>query len=304
MPWPVDVWDGYSRVRQEDVVRAPAGLDWSEITWQIQQIQFAIQGGDPQTAINTTNIATNVTDIGTNTTDIANLTIVVGNNTTDIANLTIVVGDNTTDIANLTIVVGDNTTDIANLTIVVGDNTTDIANLTIVVGNNTTNIGINTGNISTNTTNIGTNAANILTNAQDIVALTLSSGIIEVTNKETTAIVICTPVYSSGSAEVKKAKANAFETSKVTGLIKDETIASDATGDIITTGILTATTTQWDAATGETGGLSSNTIYYLSVSSGLITALSPSNEGEVVIQIGESLSTTQMRVSIQPPIIL
>ena len=157
----MEIWDGFSSVREEDAVRAPAGLDWSEITWQLQETQRGVNAGSPQTIINTADIAALTIVVGDNTTDISNLTVVVGDNTTDITNLTIVVGTNTTDIGNLTIVVGNNTT-------AIGDNTTQIGINVTNIGDNTTQIGINTGNISTNTGNIGTNASNIGTNAGNI----------------------------------------------------------------------------------------------------------------------------------------
>jgi hypothetical protein len=64
-----------------------------------------------------------------------------------------------------------------------------------------------------------------------------------VTNGEgAAAIVIGAPVYASAADTVKKAKADAKATSKLVGLGLDASIAAGGTGNIITGGILVATT--------------------------------------------------------------
>jgi IMP dehydrogenase/GMP reductase len=64
-----------------------------------------------------------------------------------------------------------------------------------------------------------------------------------VTNGEgATAIVIGAPVYASAADTVKRAQANAKSTAKLAGLGLDASFAAGATGNIITGGILVATT--------------------------------------------------------------
>src|SRR5262245_52941252 len=67
------------------------------------------------------------------------------------------------------------------------------------------------------------------------------------TNDEASPIVICAPVYSDAADGVKKAKADASGTSKVLGLVAVASIANGASGNIQLNGVLSATTTQWDA---------------------------------------------------------
>lgn len=114
------------------------------------------------------------------------------------------------------------------------------------------------------------------------------------------ALVIGTPVYSSANDTVDKAKGDAVGTVNVIGLVADTSIASAASGAIQTEGILAASTAQWDAVAGTTGGLTKDTIYYLdSANAGKITATAPSTVGHFVKQIGTAISTTELLISIE-----
>ena len=287
----MDVWDGLSPVRDETAVRASAGIDHAEVIFQIQQTQREVNTFDPsQIEVNRLAIIVNETGISDNVTDISNLTIVVGDNTTDITNLTIVVGDNTTDITNLTLVVSDNTTDITNLTLVVGDNTTDITNLTLVVGTNTTDITNLTLVVGTNTSNISTNTSNISGLMGQITT--------ELTNTDSVTITIGTPVY----AGFRRAKADSSTTNKVIGLAFEDTASSDP-GRIQVTGVIIATTAEWDVVTGDSGGLTPNTLYYLSEAvAGKLKTSAPTTG--YVSPVGIAVSTTQMKIEILNTVLL
>jgi hypothetical protein len=125
------------------------------------------------------------------------------------------------------------------------------------------------------------------------------------TNNESGAIVIGAPVYSQAVDAVKKAKADSLSTAVVVGLVSDTSIANGASGNIKLGGVLTATTAQWDAVAGTTGGLTFNTLYFLSASTaGQITATAPTTVGQVVTQIGVALSTTELLIAIRPAILL
>lgn len=125
------------------------------------------------------------------------------------------------------------------------------------------------------------------------------------TNDEVGAIVIGTPVYNDANDGVKKGKADASSTSGIIGLMRDVSVASAATGAVQTNGVLTATTGQWDAAFGTTGGLVKGTRYYLSATtSGLGTATAPSTVGQNVVELGLGLSTTELLINIKSPILL
>lgn len=127
-----------------------------------------------------------------------------------------------------------------------------------------------------------------------------------VTNGESSsAIVIGAPVYASAADTVKRAQANAKATSKLAGLGLDASVAAAATGNIITSGILIATTTQWDAVAGTTGGLTFGTYYFVDPANpGKITSTAPTTAGQCVTLVGMALSATELELDIQPPILL
>lgn len=124
--------------------------------------------------------------------------------------------------------------------------------------------------------------------------LTSENGI-NVTNDNAGAIVIGTPVYMTAADHVDKAKADAVGTVNVVGLMQATSTASASTGFCQTSGILDATTAQWDAVTGGSGGLVFNTIYYLDPSTaGKLTSTAPTTAGQFVKEVGIALSTTEM----------
>src|SRR4051812_5461546 len=84
------------------------------------------------------------------------------------------------------------------------------------------------------------------------------------TNDEASPIVIGTPVYNDANDGVKKAKADASGTKDVIGLVRDVSITNAVAGGIMTSGVLSAATGQWDTAFGTSGGLVKGTRYYLS----------------------------------------
>jgi len=107
---------------------------------------------------------------------------------------------------------------------------------------------------------------------------------------------ICTPVYMSGDGVFLPAKGDSLSTSRVVGLLIDGVAAYGSIG-VQTSGILTASTLQWDGVTGGSGGLVRDTIYYLSsATAGLITSTAPTTIGHVVVPIGIALSTTKMKI--------
>lgn len=128
---------------------------------------------------------------------------------------------------------------------------------------------------------------------------------ISLTNDESGSIVIGAPVYSDAASGVKKAKADAAGTSKVIGLVAQASITNATAGDIALSGALSATTTQWDAVAGTTGGLAFGTTYYLSAATaGQITSTAPSTTGQYVVEVGVALSTTVLRVAIKSRVLL
>lgn len=118
-------------------------------------------------------------------------------------------------------------------------------------------------------------------------------------NGNAAALVIGTPVYVSAGDTVDKAKADAASTKDVFGLVADVSIAIAGSGAIQTDGSLVATTTQWDAVTGQTGGLTPGAIYYLSAATaGMLTTAAPTADGHYVAPVGKAKSTTELEITI------
>jgi hypothetical protein len=125
------------------------------------------------------------------------------------------------------------------------------------------------------------------------------------TNDEAGAIVIGNAVYNDANDGVKKAQSNAAGTKNVLGLVSDVTVATGQPAAIITAGVLSATTAQWDTVAGTSGGLTRDTIYYLDpATAGKITATAPTTVGQYVVEIGKALSTTELNIRIQKDILL
>ncbi|WP_407529458.1 hypothetical protein [Methylobacterium oryzisoli] len=114
-----------------------------------------------------------------------------------------------------------------------------------------------------------------------------------------------TPVYASSGTQVKRAQANAKATAKVAGLVYDASIAAGASGSVAQGGILVGTTAQWDAVAGTTGGLAVGAYYFLDAANpGKLTATPPTTAGQVNVCIGSALSSTELEVDVELPILL
>lgn len=125
------------------------------------------------------------------------------------------------------------------------------------------------------------------------------------TNSLASSVPICTPVYISGSNACLPARANAAAAAEIAGLVRDASIGTGAAGIVQTDGILNATTAQWDAVTGGTGGLTPGAVYFLSASTaGRITTTAPTATGEYVARVGRAFSSTALDISIEVPILL
>lgn len=111
-------------------------------------------------------------------------------------------------------------------------------------------------------------------------------------------------VYQSAADHVNKAKADAAATADCLGLAT-AAIASGASGIVQYNGVVTLTTAQWDALCGTTGGLTFNTVYFLSPSTaGLLTATVPTTVGQLLVEVGIAISTTELMIRPLRPILL
>ncbi len=113
------------------------------------------------------------------------------------------------------------------------------------------------------------------------------------------------PVIALPGDECDLAKADDLATSSVIGLVFDASIVDDATGGVLTDGVLTASTDAWDVVTGDTGGLTPGARYYVSAATaGLLADAAPTSDGEVVACIGKAISATKMRIGVENTVLL
>ena len=119
------------------------------------------------------------------------------------------------------------------------------------------------------------------------------------------ALVIGNAVYITTADHADLASAAAIGTARCIGLVKDASVESAATGDVVVSGELSATTGQWDVVAGTTGGLTAGTDYYLSKANAgkLVTDISAYTTGDFVVYVGHAVSTTKMKVNPQTQII-
>lgn len=116
-------------------------------------------------------------------------------------------------------------------------------------------------------------------------------------------VVIGAPVCLVDADSFKAARADVALSSRVVGLAS-ATIAVNESGQVVVDGPLEATTAQWDAITGLSGGLTFGTVYYLSLDTGKLTADVPTQPGAFLVEIGVARSTTVLQVGIKSPILI
>ena len=124
------------------------------------------------------------------------------------------------------------------------------------------------------------------------------------TNASGVLCVAGTPVYVSAAGSFSKAVATSATTALVVGLLTAD-CAIGASGTVQQSDTVTLSTAQWDAVTGQAGGLTTGKRYYLDATSGKLvceTGSVPSATGQYAEPIGSALSTTQLGLNIQPPI--
>ena len=123
------------------------------------------------------------------------------------------------------------------------------------------------------------------------------------TNGNAGAVVIGRVVYASGDNTFNVANANNIATAKAIGLMTSVTTASGAAGNVAVAGVVTATTGQWDAVSGQSGGLTTGATYYLSNSTaGAITTTAPTTG--ILAPVGIALSPTKLKIDIQRVVVL
>lgn len=131
------------------------------------------------------------------------------------------------------------------------------------------------------------------------------STVLSAENTQGTTITRLDVVYTKSDGSVALARANASATTEVTGLVRDTSIADQAVGFIQTNGIIEAETTDWDAITGQTSGLTPGSYYVLDpdVAGQMLPRSSASvSAGEFVSVVGKAVSATEFKIEPLPAI--
>lgn len=135
-------------------------------------------------------------------------------------------------------------------------------------------------------------------------SVTATNAVTEVmTNGTGSAVAIGRAVYISGSGVFTPAIANNVATSKVIGFVASTSIAGSASGNVIIDGVIEATAGQWDAVTGQSGGLTPGAEYYLSnLTAGAITTSAPTTG--VHAPVGVAITPLKLKVDIKRIVVL
>lgn len=116
---------------------------------------------------------------------------------------------------------------------------------------------------------------------------------VTLTNADVGAHALGDVVYISGNDAAKKAQANAIGTKDAIAFAMGA-IGAGAAGSYQTDGILAGL-----------AGLVANTIYYLSAATaGGMTSVAPTAAGQYVVRLGKAISTTELEINIERPILL
>jgi hypothetical protein len=98
---------------------------------------------------------------------------------------------------------------------------------------------------------------------------------------------------------VDEAQADAIGTKNVVGLVVDTTVLTGVAAGVQASGFFEATTVEWDAVTGDSGGLTAGEKYFLDPdTAGLLTLNASTTEGDYIAAIGIALSATEFRIAI------
>lgn len=119
---------------------------------------------------------------------------------------------------------------------------------------------------------------------------------LQLTNGNSGDLPTCAPVYISASDTIEHATADDFP--NVIGLVI-EVITLGNSGVVQVDGKMTATTAEWDAVTGQAGGLTSGAVYYLGAIGGL--TLTPVTTG-FLTRLGIAINPTDLEIKISRPI--
>ena len=123
---------------------------------------------------------------------------------------------------------------------------------------------------------------------------------LEVVNGEATPALIGVVVYIDSANTIKFAKADSDTTKNAIAMCQND-INPGESGAIQINSLLTLTTAQWDTITGDIGGLTPGSVYYLSnTAAGWITKIAPTTG--YVVKIGIAVSAIDFEILVGTPI--
>lgn len=156
-------------------------------------------------------------------------------------------------------------------------------------------------------TAVSTTKMNVEISTPEVVVVpSIASTALETTMTNNTGgdITICEVVIVEPATDdhVNFAQGNSLANSQVLGLAK-ATFGDLEEGTIVTHGEIEALTTDWDNITGDSGGLTAGSIYYLdTVTPGAITKTAPTAGGDFLVRLGVAQSATKLNLNINEPI--
>jgi len=119
---------------------------------------------------------------------------------------------------------------------------------------------------------------------------------LQLVNNDTIDLPICTPVYIIAADAMSHADATDFPS--VIGMISEVVLIGNS-GTAQTDGKITALTTEWDAITGQIGGLTAGATYYLGSVGGLVP-IAPTTG--FLARLGIAINSTDFEIKISRPI--
>jgi len=112
------------------------------------------------------------------------------------------------------------------------------------------------------------------------------------------------PVYAKNTGRFGLAQGDSFPQARFAGF-STETTAPTVAATVVTGGPLELTAAQWDAITGQIGGLTPGAPYFLSTTTaGAITTSPPSGTGVFSAKVGKAVTSTTLDVDPRNPILL
>jgi hypothetical protein len=118
-------------------------------------------------------------------------------------------------------------------------------------------------------------------------------------------VVVGQPMIVTG-ADAKTAHAGNISRINVAGLVMEDAIPGTQVS-LMAVGIMTASAAQWEVVTGNAAGLVTGKSYYLVADApfpGKLQEAAPTLDGQFIVHVGIALSSTQMKIQIERPVLL